>query len=197
MLAKLLDGALVSTTGCAAAEDVPSLNAMWFDEFGISALVSPTFERPGICHRRLHDARRHPHLLTSQCPLRREPMAACANALDQRANVGVARLRLTGENGLWVERRSELHLVSMTPVKITDDRVSLIRRSLHSEAEFVACLLTINRIVMAPRLGTQEIENPGNSVLIGQMALYQASAEHSNLGSAPVDIAENERIHAI
>lgn len=65
MLARLLEGAVVSTTSCAAAEHVPSLNAIWLDEFAISILVSPTFERPGIRYRKLHGAWRNLYLLAN------------------------------------------------------------------------------------------------------------------------------------
>ncbi len=75
MLARLFEGAVVSTTGCAAAEDVPSLNAMWVVELCILVLVSPTFECTGIRHRLLHDARHNLNLLTTQCSLRNDAVA--------------------------------------------------------------------------------------------------------------------------
>lgn len=61
--ARLSDGAVVSITGWAAADDVPSLKRMCVDEFCILGLVPPSFKGAGISDCRLHHAWRHLHLL--------------------------------------------------------------------------------------------------------------------------------------
>jgi len=45
-LARVFEGAVVSMTGCSAADDVPSLKAMWVDEFGIGQ---------GVCRQPSND----------------------------------------------------------------------------------------------------------------------------------------------
>lgn len=82
ILARVLDGAVVSITGCAAADEVPSLNEMWVDELGISVLVSPAFKGPRISDSRLHNPGRNLYLLTSIAAFGNEAMASTGGAFD-------------------------------------------------------------------------------------------------------------------
>lgn len=64
MAARFDAGAVVSMTGWAAPVDVPFLNWIWVEEFGISGLVPPSFKGAGICDGWPHHSRSYLHLLT-------------------------------------------------------------------------------------------------------------------------------------
>ena len=88
-LARLSDGAVVSMTGCADAEDVPSLKAMYVEESVLSALMSPPFKSSRIRNYGMNVTGINMYLLTSKRAFRNKSVTTSHGALNKSPHIRI------------------------------------------------------------------------------------------------------------